>query len=629
MLSLTCSTPMSAAQTLLARKRSWLSTLLVAIALVLAPGAVSQAHAQAVSLSYGRDSIAEGATYSFGEARQGRVISRNFVIRNISGDSVTVGTPVITGTGFTARVSKTFLRPNKKTRLLVQIDTAVLGAKSATITIPVQGAAGSPFSFVVTGEVFGPRPRMRLTGEDGLVESGDDVFFGMARTGQTFDRQFTIRNTGQQNLTLGALTLTGAGFEVVSAPDQTIKPGKNTRMTIRMNSGASGSPQAVAKFTTNDPDVPEFNMMLSGSVAASGPAVQVIGLGRFLNSGETIDFGTVTAGSERVERFVVRNTGNAMLTLTPVTSSDPGFEVTVQPSMVLAPGVGAEFFVTFISSVGDATATLTLASNAAENNPFTLNVSGSGEPAADIQVLGLNRNNVYEAIPRRGGVYDFPSPTFINNFVVIPFKIRNTGTLTLNLNGVGVINDVGDAFLLQTPPEDNSVEPGEETMFELGHISALAIPTEARIQIFSSDPNDNPFNFTALVFVDPEVLPPSRPANDAASLTLLADDRELSRGAAVEFGHADPGEPVEREFTISNTSDTALRLGELQVRGDGFTIGRQPARFVAPGEDTVFSVVMESERAGRKAGVVFFESNVDPRLNPFAFLLSGSVGAGN
>ncbi len=623
MSSLTCSFrifPVS--QAIAALRTPWLGALLVAILLSLTPGATARALAEDVSVSYGRDTIAADSTFSFGETRQGRVVSRNFVVRNVSGDSITLATPVISGPGFTARLSgKTFLRPNKKTRLLVQIDTATLGVRSATISIPVEGAAGSPFSFVVSGDVVGPNPKLRLTGPDGVVDSGDDVYFGMARTGQTFEREFTLRNTGQKNLTIGAPSLTGSGFEIISAPDQTIKPGRNTRMTIRMDSDASGAPQAIAAFTTNDPNVPQFSMMLSGSVAATGPAIQVIGLGRFLDNSESIDFGDVTAGSERVERFTVRNTGNATLTLGPVESSDPGFVVSVQPSSTLAPGNGAEFFVTFISSVGDAAGAITIPSNAAENNPFTLNVSGSGEPAADIQLIDQQDN----IIPRRGGVYDFPSPTFVNNFVVIPFRIKNVGTLTLNLAGLSVLNTVGDAFLVQTPPVEVSLEPGEETMFEIGHISDITGQTEGRIQIFSDDPNDSPFNFNILVFVDPEVVPPTRPAADSASFALQSEDRELSRGAPVEFGHADIGERVEREFTITNTGVLTLRLGELQVRGDGFAVGRQPDRFVPPGEETVFSIVMQGEQPGRLAGVVVFGSNVDPRFDPFAFLLSGTV----
>jgi hypothetical protein len=628
MSSLTCSFRLiPVAQAITALRTPWFSALLAAVLLTLAPGATGQALAQDVSVSYGRDTIAADSTFSFGETRQGRVVSRNFVVRNVSGDSITLATPVISGPGFTARLSgKTFLRPNKKTRLLVQIDTATLGSRSATITIPVEGAVGSPFSFVVSGDVVGPNPNLRFTGPDGVVDSGDDVFFGTARTGQTVEREFTLRNTGQKNLTISAPSLTGSGFEIVSAPEQTIKPGKNTRMMIRMDSDASGARQAIAAFTTNDPDVPQFTMMLSGSVAATGPAIQVIGLGRFLDNSESIDFGTVTAGSERVERFTVRNTGNANLTLGPVESNNPGFVVAVQPATTLAPGTGAEFFVTFISSVGAATAAITIPSNAAENNPFTLNVSGIGEPAPDVQIIDQLGN----ILPRREGVYSFPSPTFVNNFVVIPFTIKNVGTLTLNLAGLSVLNVVGDAFLVQTAPVDNSLEPGEETMFEIGHISDITGQTEGRVRLFSNDPNDSPFDFDIRVFVDPEVVPPTRPAADSASFALQSEDKELTRGAPVEFGHADVGERVEREFTITNTGVQTLRLGELQIRGAGFAVGRQPDRFVAPGEDTVFSIVMQGDQPGRLAGVVVFSANVDPRFDPFAFVLSGAVdGAGN
>lgn len=626
MLSLTCPNPVFVIlASVRSLTRSWVGAMLLAAAFACAPGAVGQVHAEDIAVTYGRESVADGATFAFPEARQGRVVSRNFVIRNISGDSITLGTPVVTGEGFSARISKTFLRPNKKTRLLVQIDTAALGSRSATVSIPVLDSSNAPFTFTVTGDIIGPRPRIRMSSEDGVVNSGDDVFFGTARTGQTFDREFTIRNSGQQNLTLGQLTLTGSGFSVISSPSGTIKPGKTARMAVRMDAEASGSPQAVAKFNTNDPSVPEFTMMFSGSVAASGPAVQVIGLGKFLTNNQDVSFGTVTAGSERVERFTVRNTGNATLTLAPVESSDPGFVVTVQPPTALAPGGSAEFFVTYISSVGDAAGTITVTTNAAENNPFKLNVSGSGEPAADIQVVGLDRYSQDFIIPRRGGVYDFPGITFTDNFIIIPFRIRNVGTLTMNINGVSLLNvSPGDPFLIQTPPVVTTLQPGEETFFELGHISSIPIPTEARISIFSNDPNDDPFKFTVLVYVDPEAAP--RPAPGSASFEIDAEQKQLIRGSVVDFGAADEGEPVEREFTITNTSDVPLRLGDLQIRGEGFRIGRQPQKVVAPGEDTDFTIVMEGDQPGHLAGLAFFSSNGGSQLDPFTFLLSGNVG---
>lgn len=603
-----------------ASRRLWTVMVAMLLALLAAPG---QARGQDLSVTYGRTEIDDGGTYSFGETRQGRPVSRNFVIRNTSGQTLTLANPVITGQGFTARLTRTFLRPGKKTRLAIRMDPAAAGSRSALVQLPALGSFGAPFSFTINGEVVSPRPRMRVSGRSGTLVSGDDVFLGFARTGQNVVQQFTIRNGGQQQLNISDVTLEGSGFQLLSQPGNSIKPGKFTRFTVRMDTGAAGSPQAVARFTTNDPDAPTFELMLSGSVAPDGPNMQVIGAGAFLSSGGTVDFGSLDAGSSRIENFTIRNRGNEPLTIGQVTVTGAGFEALVQPATSLAPGASTQFLVQFESSVGDSSGTLTIPNNTEGSEDYVLHLTGAGEPAPAIEVYSGDTQI------QRFGVFPFGSG-FTGNFIVGDFIIRNAGSETLAIIGVSA----GGDYEINEQPADSMLEPGEETSFvvvvTLGACGPEMGDVAGEIIINNNDPNDSPFRFTVTAF-NLSCLgggEPLRPAIDAQD-DLIAIDVEgeyVAPHSVVSFGAAEDGEDLERFFTITNGGRSAITLGEPSIVGVGFRLGDAPPSRIEPGEEGGFSLILDGARHGRAAALIVIP--VVGADEPLVFMVEGESGPG-
>lgn len=609
MLPIACSSSASASTPSLTRvHRLWAAAAALLIALI----APTAANAQ-LSVSHGRDAVPEGSTYDFGEVRQGRTFSRNFVVRNLGSESVTLGTPVITGTGYTARVSKVFLRPNKKTRILVRIDSTVPGVQAATIHIPIVGSAETPFSFDVTGEVIGPEPRARVSGSGGVLFSGDPVFFGSSRTGESQLQNITIQNTGQLPLTISDFSLTGSGFELISAPAATVNRGKKTRIRIRMNTETSGSPEGTVRFTTNDPDATEFTLMLSGSVQADGPNIQLIGLGAFIDNGETVDFGSLDEGGVRIERFIVRNRGTEDLVLGEAMSSDPAFIVSVQPTSVLEPFTSTSMFVTYQSSLGSATATISIPTNDTDDSPFVFSATGVGEPAPDIQVF-RGDDEVMQ------GVQVLFGAGFPDNFLSDTFTIRNRGSETLTIASVGVTG----AYMIDPDVGDDTLEPGEETTF--GVTIMLSDPVHLNtLSINSNDPNDSPFEFSLQSVTFDDGVNPSRPSASSQDDAIMVevDGEPVGASHAIEFGVAYPGAPVERFFTITNSGFAPLRIGGLQIHGAGFRVGDQPSAVLAPGAETSFSIILSDGPAGKAAAVVRLPIGRGDEV--FTFLIHGLI----
>ena len=107
----------------------------------------------------------------------------------------------------------------------------------------------------------------------------------------------------------------------------------------------------------------------------------------------SVDFGAVLLGSTADLTFTIRNTGDADLNLTSspeviVGGTDPGdFTVTSAPSTPVASGGGTTTFTVEFDpqAAGPRNATLTIANNDTNENPFVINVSGAGSvPLAPI-----------------------------------------------------------------------------------------------------------------------------------------------------------------------------------------------------------------------------------------------------
>lgn len=110
------------------------------------------------------------------------------------------------------------------------------------------------------------------------------------------------------------------------------------------------------------------------------------------------DFGSVVVGSNSNETFSVVNLGSISLTLTDtprvaLSGAHVGdFSVTTQPSATVSAPLGSNSFVLqFVpTAVGLRTATVTIASNDADENPYTFTIQGTGLDPVDTDGDGIN-----------------------------------------------------------------------------------------------------------------------------------------------------------------------------------------------------------------------------------------------
>ncbi|MEP6675984.1 MAG: choice-of-anchor D domain-containing protein, partial [Ferruginibacter sp.] len=106
-----------------------------------------------------------------------------------------------------------------------------------------------------------------ITTGDVTPSSTDFTDFG-SYTGSTITRTFTINNTGNTTLTIGAVTITGtnaASFAVTGLPAASVAAGSSTTFKISYTPAVTGTSNATINVANSDPDEAPYTFAISGS----------------------------------------------------------------------------------------------------------------------------------------------------------------------------------------------------------------------------------------------------------------------------------------------------------------------------------------------------------------------------
>ena len=203
----------------------------------------------------------------------------------------------------------------------------------------------------------------------------------------------------------------------------------------------------------------------------------------------TIDFGLVATGSSQTLELTVRNVGSGELTGLGIMidgSEMQDFQVTDGPAAPVAGGESTTFTVEFTPSApGARNATLHLASNDADENPFDLALTGTGT-APEISVLlgGAELSNgdetAFEDVVGSGGS---TSRTF---------TVRNVGQAPMTGLGVNIGGAGASDYSTGTLPTE--LAPGASADLTVTFSPPEVGESNASLRISSNDADENPFD---------------------------------------------------------------------------------------------------------------------------------------
>jgi len=243
----------------------------------------------------------------------------------------------------------------------------------------------------------------------------DDIHaysFGTLNPGQVVSQVFTVRNEGNAVLVVSQTAGLVSPFSISpannsgSTDDWVIPSAGIQTFTVSFSLSNPGVYNDTLVLTSNDSDEGSYQIDFSGATA--GPEIEVLGNGQVILDGDTTpnpddhtDFGNVTAGSV-THIFTIRNTGPDDLNLTGspdrvVITGSPDFTVTQQPSsLVAAYGGTTTFDITFVpSNGGTRSATVSIASNDFDENPYNFVIRGTGVLFGSQQVISTQGDGTF------------------------------------------------------------------------------------------------------------------------------------------------------------------------------------------------------------------------------------------
>ena len=302
------------------------------------------------------------------------------------------------------------------TTFTVHFDPSAVGLRSATFSIANDDADENPYDFSIQGTGTGAA-EMDVSGNavsiadgDGTPSLSDHTDFGSADiTSGTVDRVFTVANLGNTNLNLTGTPkvvvggANAADFSVTVQPSSPVAASGNTTFTVRFDPSAVGLRSATFSIANDDADENPYDFSIQGTgtgaaeMDVSGNSVSITDGDGTPSLTDHTDFGSADISSGAVDRvFTVSNLGNTSLNLTGTPKVVVGgtnaadFSVTVQPTSLVAPSGNTTFTVRFDpSAVGLRSATLSIANDDADENPYDFSIQGTGTaPAATADVSG-------------------------------------------------------------------------------------------------------------------------------------------------------------------------------------------------------------------------------------------------
>jgi BspA type Leucine rich repeat region (6 copies)/Cadherin-like beta sandwich domain/Abnormal spindle-like microcephaly-assoc'd, ASPM-SPD-2-Hydin len=517
---------------------------------------------------------------------------------------------------FTISSVATSVNGAASTTFTVTFQPAAVGIRSAVLHLSSNDLDENPFVVQLSGEGLAPSISVeQLPNNTPLVDAVSTVDYGSVSLNSPQVISFTIRNTGTSNLTSLVVSKSGTHsgeFTVGSLGATTVVAGGTTTFTVSFSPTATGVRTAAISIASNViGSLNPFTCNLTGSGIAPEIAIELENGGNLADSAASVSHGSTLVGTQLFRTYTIRNTGLGNLTGLVVTKSgthNADFTVTVAPTAPVTTGNFTVVTVGFIpSSTGLRTAAIQIANNDTNENPYDINLSGTGI-APDISI-------------EQGTVLADGTSTVaygssnIATGVARTFTVRNPGSANL-FNLVTTIDGANASdFTVTTTPASPVLPAGFTTFTVTFNPLALGVRT-ATLRVASNVVGmKNPFDINLSgTGVSPEISV-EQPTN-----TLLTDGVSTSVFASTVVNAT-----TVNTFTIRNLGTSTL--SNISITKDGanpadFTVGAV-ATSVNAGSNTTFTVTFVPSAAGVRSATIRIINN-DLDENPFDILLSGT-----
>lgn len=389
---------------------------------------------------------------SFGSVSIGGSADASLTLTSNGTAPVVLSSLQLAGTGFSVDpvALPAMLAVGQSLSLGLHFSPSSAGSAEGSLTLS-DNVAGSPQVINLKGEA-------KSTQRRAVSVSPGSLDFGSVTTGSTATKTITLVSTGNQAVTIDALTASGSGFSL--APQTlpiVLQPGQQVSVSLTLDPVSTGSQTGDLSIHSNDSNTPSVQVPLTGrGVAPTVPSLSV--------SENTLSFGQQTVGSEAGLNLTVTSTGTAPAQITGGTVSGAEFQATyagvpvqsLSAPIVLQPGQQATFRVAFApTTTGAVQGQLSLATDTGSPLQVTLSGDGQAAPVANLTLstAALNFGNVQQGKTGTASVTLTSSgtaPLTLSNISVAgaSFQVANV-TYPSGISGFPAILQPGQAVVLQ------------------------------------------------------------------------------------------------------------------------------------------------------------------------------------
>ncbi len=541
---------------------------------------------------------------SFGSTFQGVTVSKVFTVENVGSQQLIIS-DVAVPAGYTVTDQPANSIPvGAETTFTVRLNAATQSVFSGTVTFATNDANEDPFTIDISGNVLAPAPEIQVF--QNVTEISDAGSFGFGSTGEGFpvEREFTIRNIGVENLTIGDVEVP-AGYLLTVAPTSPVTPNSETTFTVQLVASNVGSFNGQIRFDNNDSNEDPFNFTVSGQVNTPAPNIAVTQNNGGVLDGGTFGFGTTPQNAALTRTFTIENTGFAALTVGNV-SVPAGYTVLAQPTSPVAPGDTTDFEVQLdATDRGNFNGTIQFSTNVTGRNPFNFTVAGRvNEPAPEVAV-DQDGTNIVD-----NGTFNF-GPTTQGFPISKVFTVENTGSEDLTVTNLKVPSGFS---ILSTPA--SPVTPGNSTTFEVQFDADRVGPKSGTLKFKTNDSDEKDFNFLIGANANPQ----------EPEIVVENDGLNVSDGGAFSFAATTVGSPIDEVFDIENTGTADLEVKTVKVPKGYLVIAQPSFAPIAPSGTTSFTIQTRANKRGTFRGQLKFKNN-DTTEKDFNLFLTSVVNA--
>lgn len=436
-------------------------------------------------------------------------------------------------------------------------------------------------------------------------------------------RRYLIRNTASYPQNIGPCWIVAddKSFDISVYPyypqiqqSATVPPGLQTLMAVQHFAYTVGT-QTATVFCSTTTGVITYHVR--GRVLDQNPHIILETLDeKSVPKGSTFDFGSTQAGTEALRDFRIINMGNQALTVSlSVTGSAYSVSTSPAPPTSIPKGSEATFRLRLFSTTfGTFTGQLRINNNDPNDNPYTVNLTGS---VLAPQISITDNGNLGAAVVKGSAINIGSTPP--NSAIFRTFTITNTGNAPLSItNPTTFLSGTGFTISSSAP---SSLGPGNSGFFTVRFQAAAVGSYPGTVSLSSNDSDDNPFAFGLQAAVAPAPAPHIRIVDESTGQTIVPGSTTIS------FGNPVPNTAVTHAFRIYNDGSGSLTLSNPGsfVTGSGFALVSSPSSSVPAGGSTPFSIRFQGSATGPYSGSADLLHNDTSVANPLHFGLQATV----